>query len=36
MRVDVDPGGYDVAIDVEAFDGVTPVARRAWAERIPR
>ena len=36
LRVDVHAGGYDVAIDVTAYDGDEQVSHRAWSEHVPR
>ena len=36
MRVDVTAEGYDVVIDVDAFDGSEQVSHRTWTEHIPR
>jgi hypothetical protein len=36
MRVDVGTHGYDVTIEVEAFDGGQRVAARSWSETVPR
>ena len=36
MRVDVTEEGYDVVIDVDAFDGSEQVSHRTWTEHVPR
>ena len=36
LRVDVGAEGYDVAIDVTAYDGDEQVSHREWSEHIPR
>ena len=36
MRVDVTADGYDVRIDVTAYDGDEQVSHRDWSEHIPR
>jgi hypothetical protein len=36
MRVDVTADGYDVVIDVDAYDGTELVSHRTWSEHIPR
>lgn len=36
MRVDVTAVGYDVAIDVDAFDDEVLVSHGAWREHVPR
>ena len=36
MRVDVSAEGYDVVIDVDAFDGDALVSHREWSEHVPR
>ncbi len=36
MRVEVSADGYDVAIEVEAYDGAEQVASRRWSELVPR
>jgi hypothetical protein len=36
MRLDVRAEGYDVAIDVTAYDGDQQVSHREWSEHIPR
>jgi len=35
-RIDVGAEGYDVAIDVTAYDGDEQVSHREWSEHIPR
>ena len=34
--VDVGAEGYDVTIDVEAYDGDEQVSHREWTEHVPR
>ena len=36
MRVDVTTAGYDVVIDLDAFDDGNRIAHRTWTEHIPR
>ena len=36
MRVDVTAEGYDVVIDVDAFDDGDRISHRTWSEHIPR
>jgi len=36
MRIDVGAEGYDVAIDVTAYDGDAQVSHREWSEHVPR
>lgn len=36
LRIDVHAGGYDVAIDVTAYDGDRQVSHREWSEHVPR
>ncbi|WP_051276650.1 CocE/NonD family hydrolase [Marmoricola sp. URHB0036] len=36
MRVDVTAAGYDVVIDLDAFDDGDRIAHRTWSEHIPR
>lgn len=36
MRLDIGADGYDVAIDVTAYDGDDKVSHREWSEHVPR
>jgi len=36
LRVDIGRAGYDVVIDVQAYEGGVVVAQRGWAEHVPR
>jgi hypothetical protein len=36
MRVDVGAEGYQVAVELEAYDGEECVAHRLWTETVPR
>jgi hypothetical protein len=36
FRIDVGVDGYDVSIDVTAYDGTEQVSHREWSEHIPR
>ncbi len=36
LRIDVGAAGYDVTIDVTAYDGDDRVSQREWSEHVPR